>query len=125
LEASIEDEKAKAASLNAKIEELSPAISVDEADLKAATEIRAKENGAFKAEEKELVDVIDTLQRAIGILEKEMSKSGASMMQLKGVQTITQTLAIMVEAASLSSADAAKLSSFLQNAQESLPSSDS
>merc|ERR1719174_3229101 len=79
LEATIEDEKAKAASLNAKIEELSSAIAVDEADLKAATEIRAKENGAFKAEEKELVDVIDTLQRAIGILEKEMSKSGASM----------------------------------------------
>merc|ERR1719223_2680425 len=78
LEATIEDEKAKAASLNAKIEELSSAISVDEADLKAATEIRAKENGAFKAEEKELVDVIDTWQRAIGILEKEMSKSGAS-----------------------------------------------
>merc|ERR1719223_1828568 len=45
LEATIEDEKAKAASLNAKIEELSSAISVDEADLKAATEIRAKENG--------------------------------------------------------------------------------
>jgi len=47
------------------------------------------------------------------------------MMQLKGVQTITQTLAIMVEAASLSSADAAKLSSFLQNAQESEDGSDS
>merc|ERR1719182_369012 len=47
------------------------------------------------------------------------------MMQLKGVQTITQTLAIMVEAASLSSADASKLSSFLQNAQESEDGSDS
>merc|ERR1719454_1368395 len=114
LEATIADEKAKAESLNAKIEELSSAISVDEADLKAATEIREKENGAFVAEEKELIDVIGTLERAIGVLEKEMSKSGASMMQLKSAKTITQTLAIMVEATSLNSADAAKLSSFLQ-----------
>merc|ERR1719316_2124660 len=52
LEATIADEKAKAESLNAKIEELSSAIAVDEADLKAATEIRAKENAAFVAEEK-------------------------------------------------------------------------
>ena len=29
------------------------------------------------AEEKELIDVIDTLERAIGILEKEMAKHGA------------------------------------------------
>merc|ERR1740138_1916826 len=78
LEATIADEEAKAESLNAKIEELSGAIAVDEADLKSATEIRAKENAAFSAEEKELMDVIDTLERAIGILEKELSKGGAA-----------------------------------------------
>merc|ERR1719331_2237400 len=84
LEAAIADEAAKIESLNAKIEDLASAISVDEADLAAATEIRKKENTAFVAEEKELMDVIDTLQRAIGILEKEMAKTGsASMMQLK------------------------------------------
>merc|ERR1719472_197116 len=43
LKAAIGKEKATAESLSAKIEELSSAISVDEADLKAATEIRAKE----------------------------------------------------------------------------------
>merc|ERR1719389_29533 len=72
LEAAIAKEAATAESLNAKIEELASAISVDEADLKAATEIRAKEQAAFEAEEKELVEVIGTLERAIGILEKEM-----------------------------------------------------
>merc|ERR1719169_225309 len=84
LEATIADEQAKQESLNAKIEELSAGIATDEADLKAATDIRNKEQAAFEAEEKELIDVIGTLERAIGILEKEMSKSGAaSMMQLK------------------------------------------
>merc|ERR1719487_647598 len=125
LEATIADEKAKAESLSAKIEDLASAISVDEADLKAATEIREKENAAFEAEEKELVDVIGTLERAIGILEKEMSKSGASMMQLQSAQSVAQALAVMVQATSLSSADAAKLSSFLQNTQESEDGSDS
>jgi len=120
LEATIADEAAKAESLTAKIEELSSAIAVDEADLKAATEIRTKENTAFEAEEKELMDVIDTLQRAIGILEKEMAKSGAaSMMQLKSASSVAQALAVMVEATSLSSADASKLTALLQNSQES------
>merc|ERR1719262_259514 len=101
LEATIADEAAKQESLQTKIEELASAISVDEADLAAATEIRTKEQKAFEAEEKELLDVIDTLQRAIGILEKEMAKSGsASMMQLKSASSVAQALAVMVEATS-------------------------
>merc|ERR1719389_1309572 len=45
LEAAIAKEAATAESLTAKIEELASAISTDEADLKAATEIRTKEQG--------------------------------------------------------------------------------
>ena len=45
----------------------------------------------FSAEEKELIDVIGTLERAIGIIEKEMSK-GASMMQLKNVNNVVEAL---------------------------------
>jgi len=125
LEAAIEKEKATAASLNAKIEELSSAIATDEADLKAATDIRNKEQAAFEAEEKELIDVIGTLERAIGILEKELSKSGASMMQLQSASSVVQALSVMVEATSLSSADASKLAALLQNTQESEDGSDS
>merc|ERR1719262_1590922 len=120
LEAAIADEAAKQASLNAKIEELSAAIATDEQDLKAAGEIRAKEQAAFEAEEKELVDVIGTLERAIGILEKELGKSGgASMMQLQSASTVAQALAVMVDATSISSADASKLTALLQSSQES------
>merc|ERR1719375_71042 len=98
LEAAIAKEAATAESLNAKIEELSSAIATDEQDLKAATDIREKEQAAFEAEEKELVDTIDTLVRATGILEKEMSKSGAAaMVQLKSVSSVAQALTVMVE----------------------------
>merc|ERR1719502_2562758 len=118
LEAAIANEKATIESLDAQIEELASGISVDEADLKAATEIRAKENAAFKAEEAELVDVIGTLERAIGILEKELAKSGASMMQLKTASSVAEALAVMVEATSLNTADASKLTALLQSSQE-------
>jgi len=117
LTAAIEKETATAASLNAKIEELSAAIATDEADLKAATGIRAKENGVFVAEEKELVEVIGTLERAVGIIEKEMS-GGASMMQLQKANGVVQALAVMVEATSLSNADASKITALLQNSQD-------
>merc|ERR1719159_1169921 len=63
LTAAIEKEKATQKSLDAKIEELSGAIATDEADLKSATDIRNKEQAAFAAEEKELMDVVDTLER--------------------------------------------------------------
>jgi len=119
LKAAIGKEKATAESLSAKIEELSSAISVDEADLKAATEIRAKEKSAFDAEAAELTDVIGTLERAIGILEKEMSKSGAAaMVQLQSASSVAQALSVMVQATSLSTADASKLTALIQNSQE-------
>merc|ERR1719161_184676 len=66
------------------IEELAAKVAQDEADLKAATEIRDKEHSDFVAEEADLVDTVDALERAIGILEREMAKTGgAAFMQLK------------------------------------------
>merc|ERR1719506_653054 len=80
---------------------------------KEATAIREKEAAAFTAEEKELMEVIDMLQRAVAILEKEMG-GGASMMQLKTASNLEQALAAMVQASAISTADASKLSSFVQ-----------
>jgi len=68
LEATIASETANADELNTKIEELVADISTDEADLKAATEIREKEHTDFAAQEKELSTVVDMLQRAIAVL---------------------------------------------------------
>merc|ERR1719311_768149 len=82
LKATIEEETSTIAALETKIEELSNDIKTDEADLDAATKIRDKENADFKAEEKELTQVISMLERATSILSKEMAKSG-SMLQMK------------------------------------------
>merc|ERR1719236_328411 len=80
LTATIEEETSTSAALETKIEELSNDIKTDEADLDAATKIRAKEASDFAAEEKELTEVISMLERATSILSKEMAKSGASAM---------------------------------------------
>merc|ERR1719434_461828 len=64
LKATIEEETSTAAALETKIEELSNDIKTDEADLNAATKIQEKENADFKAEEKELTEVISMLERA-------------------------------------------------------------
>jgi len=119
LKATIAEETAIAASLDTKVEELTASIATDEADLEAATKIRAKENADFKAEEKELSEVIDALQRAIGILEKEMAKHGASMMQIKNAGNLAKTLQMLVEASTLTSADAKGIAALVQTQQSS------
>merc|ERR1719321_1207280 len=93
--------------LDEKIEELSASIATDEADLKAATAIRDKEHEVFTAEEAELIDTVDTLERAIGIIEREMAKHpGASFAQLHNANNLAQALKLLVDAAGISNGDA-------------------
>merc|ERR1719364_320089 len=102
-----------------KIAELAEKIATAEADLKAATEIRNKENSDFLAVEAELVDTVDALERAIGILEREMAKTGgAAFLQVKNADNIVAALKVLVQSASISSSDGARLTAFLQSQQE-------
>jgi len=114
LTSSIESNTATITSLESKIEELSSDISSDESDLKAATGIREKEAADFAAEEKELTEVIDSLERAVSILTKEMAKSGASMLQVKSADSVAQAFSAMVQAAAMSADDASKLTALVQ-----------
>jgi len=117
LQATIDQETATAGACNAKAEDLAAELARDEADLKAAGEIRASEAKAFAAEELELSEIIDMLQRAIAILEREMAK-GASMLQLQRAGSVAQALNIMVQASVFSSADASRLTTLLQRSQQ-------
>merc|ERR1712135_132205 len=105
-------------SLQTKIDDLAGSAATAEAELTAATAFRAKEHADFQKSEKELLDVIDTLGRAIVIIEKEM-KGGASMMQLQRAGSVIEALSVMVQATSINSADATKLTALVQNSQNS------
>merc|ERR1719395_343126 len=105
------------------IEELAAKVATAEADLKAATEIRDKEKEEFLAVEAELVDTVDALERAIGILEREMAKTGgAAFLQAtwqKNANNIVAALKTVMQSVSISSSDGAKLTAFIQSQQES------
>jgi len=105
------------------IEELAAKVATAEADLKAATEIRDKEKEEFLAVEAELVDTVDALERAIGILEREMAKTGgAAFLQAtwqKNANNIVAALKTVMQSVSISSSDGAKLTAFIQSQQQS------
>jgi len=118
LEASAKKDTANIGAMSTKLEELAASIASDEAELKAATEVREKEAADFAAEEKELTEVTDMLQRAIGILEREMQKGGASMLQMKRADSIAEALETLVQASALSSSDGARLTALVQSSQQ-------
>jgi len=117
LTATIEKDSANIQTQDSTIEELAASIATDEADLKAATEIRDKEQSDFSAQEKDLVETIDIVERAVGIIEKEMN-GGAAMVQLKKATSVVDALKAMVDAQSLSSADSKRLTALVQSSSD-------
>mmetsp|Transcript_125659 Transcript_125659/g.217584 ORF Transcript_125659/g.217584 Transcript_125659/m.217584 type:complete len:694 (-) Transcript_125659:49-2130(-) len=118
LSASITKETSTETKCVTQIEELSASISTAEQDLAAATKVRNSEAADFAKEEKELLETIDTIERAISILSKELS-AGASMLQTQRAGTLVQALTAMVQASMLTQADASRLTALTQMSQES------
>jgi len=104
-----------------KIDELAASVSTSDADLKSATAIRDKEAADFRKGEAELVDTIDTLGRAIGILQREMQKNPAAFAQIDSTNTaaVVQALGAVVDAAAFASSDRQRLLALVQSQQGS------
>ena len=119
LEAKIGDLNANIAAGGSKIEDLAAAISSATKELEEATGIRKKEKADFDAAEKELVSTIDTLNRAIKIISKEMEKNPAFAQQsTKSVAAMVQSLTTVVEAAGFSTDDSSRLTALVQSKSE-------
>merc|ERR1712085_22272 len=95
----IAEETSTIGSLEAKVEELAAGISTDEADLKAATDIRAKEASVFAAEEKDLMETW-------------------AMLQMKNAGNVVEAFQAMVRASLIEVSDASRLTAFVQSAQK-------
>lgn len=118
LKATIEKSGSTISALGGKIEELTASIGTDEADLKAATEIREKDFAEFSAEEADLVDSVDALGRAITILEREIQSGAASFVQLNAAGNLAKALTALVDAAAFSAKDASKLTALVQSSED-------
>merc|ERR1719401_2837711 len=98
------------------IEDLAAAISKNKGELDDATAIRTKEAADFDASEKELVETVDTLDRAVSIISTEMAKNPAALAQIdtSSMSELVQSLGAVVDAAGFSTSDHKKLMSLVQ-----------
>lgn len=117
LEANIGELSASIGDSNTQIEKLTGSIAADEKELAEATAIREKEAADFAAAEGELMDDVDTLERAIGILEKELAKNPGAFAQIDGTNTaaMVQALGAVVDAAGFQASDKNRLTALIQN----------
>merc|ERR1719464_2047484 len=119
LVASIGELTSNIATASSKIDDLAGSIAAGEAELKDATLVREKEAADFAASEKELVDTIGTIGRAIGILSREMAKNPAAFAQMNtdSAANLVKALGAILDAAAFPSQDQAKLAALVQSQQ--------
>lgn len=124
IEAAADDES----EMKSQIEEIASVASNSEADLKAAAAIRKKETEDFNDNQKDLIDTISQMERAISILEKQQKeKSGASFAQLpvsvqknaikvqkQRAAALAEAFSAMIDSSSLDTADSERLASLMQ-----------
>jgi chromosome segregation ATPase len=110
LEANIGEFTANIEAGTTKIEELAGAISQASSELKDATAVRDKEAAEFAVSEKELVDTVDTLDRAISILQRQMANNPAALAQIDNtnMKTLVDSLGVVIDAAGLNGNDKKK-----------------
>jgi hypothetical protein len=114
LSAVIEKEGSTITMMESKIEDAAKKVSVNEADLQSATEIRDKEAADFAAADTDLESTIDMLSRAVGIIEKNMRGSGFLQ---AGNKDVVNALNALVQASSISASDRSALTAMVQQAQ--------
>jgi chromosome segregation ATPase len=120
LEASIEKGASEIEVSTSKVEDLAEAVSAAEKELEGATKVREEEAADFAKAEAELVDGVDTLDRAIGILEREMAKNPAAFAQIdtSNMNKMISALGTVIDAASFTAQDKAKLTALVQSSSD-------
>jgi len=120
LGAKIDELTSNAAVATDKIADLAGSIATSETELQNATTIREKEEAEFKTGEAELMDSVDALDRATAILQKEVSKNPAALMQVSdriGAAGMIQAISAVLDAAAFPGSDQKKLVAFVQSQQ--------
>merc|ERR1719183_1179805 len=114
LNAEIADASARISELGTEVEELAGKISGAESDLSAATKLRDEEKAAFSASESELVDTVDSLERALVVLKRGQT----SFLQARDQEVmnkLTMSLSKIIEANWVNKEDKAVVQSLLQS----------
>merc|ERR550514_1187359 len=113
LEAEIADASARISELGTEVEELAGKISGAESDLKNATGIREDEKAAFTDSETELVDTVDSLERALVVLKRGQT-SFLQASDKYAMDKLTMSLGKIIEANWVNAKDKAAVQALLQ-----------
>jgi len=109
-------EKAAAGIQNAEgiIDSVAKDVTSNEADLKAAKEIRKKENADFEAADADLAETVDMLGRAINIIAKNMKANSLAQVSKTSLTELTDALSTIMKIGVLQGMDHSKLAAFMQ-----------
>merc|ERR1719253_2411615 len=108
---------ARISELGTEVEDLAGKISGAESELGEATKLRDEEKAAFAASESELVDTVDSLERALVVLKRGQT----SFLQARdqdALKKMTMSLSKIIEANWVNKKDKAAVQSLLQSTSE-------
>merc|ERR1719271_1848659 len=114
LESEIADASARISELSTEVEELAGKISSAETELSDATKVRDEEKATFDASEKEMVDTIDGLERALVVLKRGQT-SFLQQRDRNELKELTAVFSKMIEASWVNKKDKAVVQSLLQS----------
>jgi len=121
LEAKIAKSASKIESASTNQQETAQSTETNEAELTKATEVREKEKADFAASEKDLLDTMDSLKRAVSVLAADKKGQSESLLQVQQAPDIFSALEAMVSGSLISAADRQDLTSFLQSSGSQAP----
>merc|ERR1719484_413456 len=114
LDSEIADASARISELGTEVEELAGKISSAETELSGATKVRDEEKATFEGSEKEMVDTIDGLERALVVLKRGQT-SFLQQRDQNELKELTAVFSKMIEANWVNKKDKAVVQSLLQS----------
>jgi len=99
------------------IDDLSKEIAEAESDLEQASQVRKSQHSDWTERDAELAETIDTLERALSIMKREIAK-GLMQLDKHAMGRVTAALTVLLDASSIETASKAKLSAFMQTQME-------
>lgn len=121
LEARISKAEGKIETVGESVEEALSGIQANEANLESATNLRSKEKAQFVAAQKDLMDTMESMKKAVRVLESEAAKgtgASASLLQVQKAPDVLAAIDAMVSSAMIGAADADGLTAFMQSSEE-------
>jgi len=114
LEATLEKTEADMSNEDAHIGELSSSIAQNEEELEQAKGIRAAEHKDFVARDTELMETIDTLEKAIQVIKKAASK-GFVQIDATALRNLSETVTVLLDGPMVEARGTKQLQAFIQS----------